>query len=104
MRRPLEVVIGIGILVAAIALGIGLWAWAGHPVFGASGTVPVYVSQSEGAEKAMASGNGMGFSAILKPALTAVVSITSSRIVKVPQNPMFNDPFFQQFFGGQMPR
>jgi len=104
VRRPLEVVIGVGILIAGVALGIGLWAWTGHPVFGASGTVPVYVSQTDGAEKAMASSSGMGFSSVLKGALPAVVSIASSRIVKVPQNPMFNDPFFQQFFGGQMPR
>ena len=104
MRRPLDVVIGVCILVAGSALGIGLGTWAGHPVFGASGTVPVYVSSSEGTAQATASSNGMGFSPVLKNALPAVVSIASSRVVKVPQSPMFNDPFFQQFFGGQMPR
>jgi serine protease Do len=40
----------------------------------------------------------------LNPALPAVVSISSSRIVKVPPMPFFNDPFFQQFFGGRVPR
>jgi serine protease Do len=46
----------------------------------------------------------MGFAPVLKPALPTVVSITSSRVVKVPQMPLFNDPFFQQFFGGQAPQ
>jgi serine protease Do len=32
------------------------------------------------------------------------VSITSSRVVKSQQNPIFNDPFFRQFFGGQFPQ
>jgi len=47
---------------------------------------------------------GLGFAPILKPALPAVVSITSSRLVKVPPLPFFNNPFFQQFFGGQQPQ
>jgi serine protease Do len=45
-----------------------------------------------------------GFSAVLKPALPAVVNISSSKMVKPGQNqmsPMFNDPFFRQFFGDQ---
>jgi serine protease Do len=46
----------------------------------------------------------LGFAPVFKPALPAVVSIASSRIVKVPQTPFFNDPFFQQFFGGQFQR
>jgi serine protease Do len=50
-------------------------------------------------------------SRVLKPALAAVVNISSSRIVKTPQapfGPFFEDPFFRQFFGNQffrqMPR
>jgi serine protease Do len=101
MRHSVATTIGICILVAGIALGLGM-TWAGHPVFG-SHEVPVYISQSEGRENA-ATANGMGFAPILKPVLPAVVSIMSSRVVKVPQMPFFNDPFFQQFFGGQFPR
>src|ERR1700679_1260335 len=45
-----------------------------------------------------------GFSAVIKPALPAVVNIRTSKIVK-PQagqmSPMFNDPMFRQFFGDQ---
>jgi serine protease Do len=48
--------------------------------------------------------NALGFAPIFKPALPAVVSIASSRIVKVPQMPFLNDPFFRQFFGGQFQR
>lgn len=78
-------------------------SWSGHSVLGASSEIPVYISQTPRSGDA-APANAMGFAPILKPDLAAVVSITSSRIVKVPQSPFFNNPFFQQFFGGQMPR
>ena len=45
-----------------------------------------------------------GFSAVIKPALPAVVNIRSSKLVKPQRNqmsPVFNDPFFRQFFGDQ---
>ena len=44
-----------------------------------------------------------GYSSILDPALPAVVNISSSKVVKQQNNfpGFFNDPFFQQFFGGQ---
>ena len=102
MYRSVVIVIGICLLVAGAALGAGFASWSGHPV-GASHEVSVPITQGGTAESA-ASANPMGFSSILKPALPAVVSITSSRMVKVPQSPFFNDPFFQQFFGGQFPR
>ena len=92
-------VIGASILLMGAAMGLGVASWAGHPVVGGS-RVPVYITQARGAEGAV-SGNGMGFAPLFKSALPAVVSITSSRVVKVPQNPFFNDPFFQQFFGGR---
>jgi serine protease Do len=76
------------------------WAWAGHPVFGHERIVPVLVSRAAAAADAQ-DGNSMGFAPVLKPVLPAVVSIASSRIIKVPQNQFFNNPFFQQFFGRQ---
>jgi serine protease Do len=82
------------------AVGLFAWAWAGHPVFGHEKIVPVLVSRAEG-EAETQGGNSMGFAQVLKPVLPAVVSIASSRIVKVPQNQFFNNPFFQQFFGRQ---
>jgi len=44
-----------------------------------------------------------GFASILKPALPAVVNISSSKVVKSrgENSQMFNDPFFRQFFGNQ---
>jgi S1-C subfamily serine protease len=103
VRRLVAILIGVCILAFGAALGIGLTSTTGHTVFGASRTVPVYIDQMQ----ARAGGelvNGMGFAPILQSALPAVVSITSSRLVKVPQMPFFNDPFFQQFFGGQPQR
>jgi serine protease Do len=49
-----------------------------------------------------------GFSSVLGPALPAVVSISSTKIVKPQQGSgnvpdFFNDPMFRQFFGNQMP-
>ena len=96
------------ILVAAIVLVIGgvlgwvIPAWAG--MRNADSVVPVYVA---GRAAAAAPPNGMGFADVVKPVLPAVVNISSSRLVE-PQgnqlNPFFNDPFFQQFFGGQAPQ
>jgi len=41
----------------------------------------------------------------VKPALPAVVNVSSSKVVKAPSNsqmePFFNDPMFRQFFGDQ---
>ena len=45
-----------------------------------------------------------GYSSIVDPALKAVVSISSTTVVRQQNNfpSLFNDPFFQQFFGPQM--
>ena len=51
--------------------------------------------------------NTTGFAPVLKPALAAVVNISSSRVVKTPSapfDPFSNDPFFRQFFGDQFLR
>jgi serine protease Do len=47
-----------------------------------------------------------GYSSILDPALSAVVNISSSKVVKQRSNvpDFFADPFFRQFFGDQNPR
>ena len=102
IRRSVAIVIGILILVAGAALALGLTSWAGSPVLGSFHAIPIYVSQAAGAGHP-ASPNAMGFAPVLKPALPAVVSIMSSRVVKTPQTPFSNDPFFQQFFGGHLP-
>jgi|tagenome__1003787_1003787.scaffolds.fasta_scaffold20989746_11 serine protease Do len=56
---------------------------------------------------AMAAPLAASYSPLIKQALPEVVSITSSRIVKHSadeMNPMFDDPFFRQFFGDKQPR
>ena len=102
MRHSVAAIVGLCILAVGVAMGTELVSWAGHPVFGSTHGAPVYISQAAKAVRP-ADADAMGFSAILKPALPAVVSITSSRVVNVPQSPFFSDPFFQQFFGGMMP-
>ncbi|MGC1372757.1 MAG: DegQ family serine endoprotease [Candidatus Sulfotelmatobacter sp.] len=90
------------VLIVGGVLGLAASSWAGHSVLGATHEIPVYIAQT-GRSANEPTHNPMGFAPLFKPALPAVVSITSSRIVKTPQSPLFNDPFFQQFFGGQMP-
>src|SRR6185437_1017436 len=94
------------ILVAVIFLVVGgVLGWvipASAGMRNGNGVVPVYVN----AGGPGGAPNTMGFADVIKPVLPAVVNISSSRLVK-PQgnqlNPFFNDPFFQQFFGGQAP-
>jgi len=102
LRNSLALFIGICLLLAGTVVGFGLTSWGAHPVLGSSAP-PVIVNQGHDNTPAPAP-NSLGFAPILKPALPAVVSITSSRMVNVPQFPFFNQPFFQQFFGGQLPQ
>jgi len=45
------------------------------------------------------------FAPIVKRAMPAVVNISSSKVVKdQPQQGLFDDPFFRQFFGGRIPQ
>jgi serine protease Do len=103
IQNSIAIFFGVVILVVGAALGLVVTVLAGHPISGSSHDVPIYVSQSKAAEGSTL-GNSMGFAAVFRPALPAVVSIASSRMVKVPQSPFFNDPFFQQFFGRQGPQ
>jgi serine protease Do len=105
VRRPVAALLTAAVLVVGILAGLGVAAWAGHPVFGAQKTVPVFMSGPSLPAVAAPAGS-MGYASILKPALSAVVNISTSKVVKTPQNaqpfgPFFNDPFFRQFFGNQ---
>ncbi len=100
LRRS-AVIVSLAIMfVVGGVLGLFARTWAGPPV-GHGSIVPVFVGRAEGA--ASDASTSMGFANVLKPVLPAVVSIASSRIVRVPQNQFFSNPFFQQFFGGQQP-
>jgi serine protease Do len=96
---------GMVILAAVILIGgllvVFAFGGAGHRLLDGSKIVPVYVAHAQ--TRAIDPSAEYGFASVFKPALPAVVSIASSRIVKVPQTPFFNDRFFQQFFGGQFP-
>jgi len=108
IRRWAAVVAIIAALAGGALLSIGFKEWSGRTVFGSSG-VPVTVARDPAPIRLGDFANG--FSAVLKPALPAVVNIRSSKVVKQKegQMPFFNDPFFRQFFGdqfgqGQQPR
>jgi serine protease Do len=91
----------------ALALGVGglVGAWAatrtGTTVFGA----PRFAFAKSDGENAISLGMFTnGFAAVVKPALPAVVNISSSKLVKTDNGNaslFFNDPFFRQFFGNQ---
>jgi serine protease Do len=108
MRRILHIqqfaalVVLIIVLATGGILGLTLSSRAGRSILGYSRTVPVFISRNAAGSETLSS-SPMGFGSILKPALPAVVNIASSRIVKMPQEPFFNDRFFQRFFGGPQP-
>src|SRR5690349_21442234 len=92
------------VLIVALFAGgfLGTWAvrWAGHEVFGAA-NVPL---KEAGEVNPVSLGRfSDGFAAVLKPVLPTVVSISTTKVIKVQQNVpgFFNDPFFRQFFGNQ---
>ena len=81
---------------------------ARHPVLAAGPQrVPVYVARSEPEAvppiRSVDGPTAMGFAAVVKPVLPAVVNISSSKTVRTQNSgsPLFNDPFFRQFFGNQ---
>lgn len=94
----------IAILVVALVLGavFGTWAayWAGHKVFGAP-AVPVKVADN--VDPVRLGGFANGFASVVKPALPAIVNISTTHVVKVQNGApgFFDDPFFRQFFGNQ---
>ncbi len=101
IRRWVATVVVLAALAGGALLSQTARNWTDHTVFGAP-RAPIAITQNA---LPVSLGNfANGFSAVLKPALPAVVNISSSRVVKGGRNqmsPMFNDPFFRQFFGDQ---
>jgi len=101
IRRSVATVVVVAAFAGGALLSQGFRDWAGHAVFGAS-REPIAIAQNA---LPVSLGNfANGFSAVIKPALPAVVNIRTSKIVKPQANqmsPMFNDPMFRQFFGDQ---
>ena len=45
----------------------------------------------------------LSYAPLVKRVAPAVVNVYAKRVVKEQASPLFNDPFFQRFFGGQFP-
>jgi serine protease Do len=105
VRRSVAAVVMSCILAGGVMIGAAFTLWATPALHGSAlgGTVAA-------AREPDALSSGTGFAPMLKPALAAVVNISSSRTVKTPQipfGPFFDDPLFRRFFGDQfrqMPR
>jgi serine protease Do len=100
IRRSVATLVVLAALAGGAVLAIGFRNWSGQPVFGAA-SMPAAVVRDKGPIPLGSLENG--FASILKPALPAVVNISSSKVVKskAETTPFFNDPFFRQFFGDQ---
>jgi serine protease Do len=109
MSRKFEIRRWAAVLALTVALvGGGLIA----STFVGKSTVPIFVSTAQAATSEM--GPMVSFSPIVKKTTPAVVNISSTKVIKASdqgmsrgrgqqQNPLFNDPFFRQFFGENMP-
>ena len=85
------------ILVVGGFLRAGIIRVPGHAVFGAA-KVNVHLATNEQPVSLGEFRNG--FASVLKSALTAVVNISSTRIVKTQNVPdIYSDPLFRHFFG-----
>ncbi len=98
-RRPLGAII---VLVLGVLVGLVV-ANQVEPVHPME-PLPAFANNAANADTYSISGDAAAvqaqFSLAVKRALPAVVSVLSSRVVKV-QNPFMNNPFFRQFFGDQ---
>ena len=96
--------VGISILIVALIAGgfLGTWAvrWAGQKVLGAP-KVPLTLAGNVDPVQLGTFTNG--FASVVRPALPAVVNISTTKVIKIQQNMpgFFSDPFFKQFFGNQ---
>ena len=85
---------------AALVAVIALLAGALFVTISSPNRIPVLADTSR-AE----TGPVTTFAPIVKRAMPAVVNISSSKVVKdQPQQGLFDDPFFRQFFGGRTPQ
>ncbi|MGH9748181.1 MAG: DegQ family serine endoprotease [Candidatus Acidiferrales bacterium] len=100
IRRWAATVVVLAALVGGGLLASSLKNWTGRTIVGAA---PVTVPMAKDALPISLGSFTNGFSAVLKPALPAVVNIHTSKVVKQHQgfNPFGSDPMFRQFFGDQ---
>jgi serine protease Do len=99
VRRWVATVVVLAAIIGGVALDIGLRHWGGNTVFGAP-SLDVKIAHDDSPVLLGTMSNG--YASVLKPVLPAVVNISTSKVVKNrPDEGMFNDPFFRQFFGNQ---
>src|SRR5260370_37413218 len=81
------------VLLTAGVTGLVLTLRSGGHWFGNSPNVPIFLARPAH-PAAEPTPDPMGFAAILKPALPAVVDLPASGMVKTPPEPSFGAPFF----------
>ncbi len=90
------------IMLPLVAVLLGAGSFVARKHF-SSGPRPVLASTARAATNPPVDLDTLhhGFAAVLKPAVAAVVNISSSRLVKTDEGDQgpFGDPFFRQFFG-----
>jgi serine protease Do len=101
----LAVLAAILIPLAVVAMSATSWWEGGHTPSSLARAPMVVTVASTTPQPWNAATLQKGFSAILKPAISAVVNVSSSKLVRNQDNgglaPFFDDPFFRQFFGNQ---
>jgi serine protease Do len=111
IRLKTRVNLGVGVAAALLALALVVgsllgWLVTAESQWSPSGpghVAPMYIAKDDGRAGDQVSFPA-GFTPILKNVTPAVVNISSSKIVRNPQQnlaPFLNDPFFRQFFGDQ---
>ena len=97
----------LGLLAALIVGGIAgstITGKTGLTPFGSGETVPLWFAAANPVSSNQVSFSG-GFSAVAAKVVPSVVNVSSTKIVRTPENsrlsPFFSDPFFRQFFGDQ---
>jgi serine protease Do len=103
IRRWVAMTVLSATLVAGGIFGVWAMNWSGHAVLGA-GASKIALKMAADPNPVSLGSFSNGFSAIVKPALPAVVGISSSKMVKTPAGggmPFLNDPTFRKFFGDQ---
>ncbi len=109
-NKPAKSVATVALILLGVGLGVGgdyLFTHRGW----ASGTTPVASNSSISVNNSQPSSQSSSatipnnpIAAIVQQVGPAVVRIDSSRTVTNPNAEMFNDPFFRNFFGSQLPQ
>jgi serine protease Do len=91
--------LALAVLIIAAMIGGAIGAVA--TIAATNRATPVYAAANAAYPPSSGMNFQTGFVPIVKRALPAVVSISSSKVVKTQGGDMFDDPMFRQFFGRQ---